>query len=92
MFTYANRQYGDNPLNKKSIEVLIHNIVKRCPQITKKVTPHVMRHTAATIALRNGMPLEQVKEFLGHSNLNTTMIYAKVSKDDVKRSHEKYLR
>lgn len=92
LFTRTRALLCDVPLNKKSVEILIRNIVARCPQITKKVTPHVMRHTAATIALRNGMPLEQVKEFLGHSNLNTTMIYAKVSKDDVKRSHEKYLR
>lgn len=91
LFTY-DRIKNEQRLNKRAIEILIHKIVKRCPQITKKVTPHIMRHTAATVALRNGMPLEQVKEFLGHSNLNTTMIYAKVNKDDIKRSHEKYLR
>ena len=79
-------------MDKKAIEILIRKIADRVPAITKDVTPHVMRHTAATIALRNGMQIEQVKEFMGHSNLNTTMIYAKISHEDVKRSHEKYLR
>ena len=87
LFTHT-RHLKNEHISKKSIEMLLRNIVARCPQITKHVTPHVIRHTAATIALRNGMPIEQVKEFLGHSNLNTTLIYAKISKDDVRRSHE----
>lgn len=90
LFTHT-KHLGNVGCSKKSIEMLIRKIVARCPQITKHVTPHVMRHTAATTALRNGMPLEQVKEFLGHSNLNTTMIYAKVNKDDIRRSHEKFM-
>ena len=90
LFTHS-KHLGDVGCSKKSVEILLRKIVARCPQIKKKVTPHVMRHTAATIALRNGMPLEQVKEFLGHSNLNTTMIYAKIDKEEVKRSHDKFL-
>ena len=89
LFTFERRPNDLGCLGKAAVEVMIRKITARCPQITKKVTPHVMRHTAATLALRNGMPLEQVKEFLGHSNLNTTMIYAKINKDDVRRSHER---
>ena len=89
LFTFERRINNVNGLGKAAVEVLIRKIASRCPQITKKVTPDVMRHTAATMALRNGMPLEQVKEFLGHSNLNTTMIYAKINKDVVRRSHER---
>ena len=87
LFTHKRRLQNQH-LNKKAVEMMLRNIVARCPQITKKVTPHVIRHTAATRALRSGMPIEQVKEFLGHSNLNTTLIYAKINKDDVRRSHE----
>lgn len=91
LFTHLYNLEGDGKLSKKSVEVIIRNLAKRVPSITKDVTPHVIRHTAATIALRNGMPVEQVKELMGHSNINTTMIYAKVNKEDVKRSHSKYL-
>ena len=36
------------------------------------------------------MPIEQVKEMLGHSQIDTTLIYAQVSQRNVKISHEKY--
>jgi integrase/recombinase XerD len=55
-----------------------------------KITPHVFRHTIATVLIRNGMPVEQVQRFLGHANINTTMVYAEVSDDDVRRSHFMY--
>lgn len=37
------------------------------------------------------MPIEQVKELLGHSQIDTTLIYAQVNQKNVKMSHEKYL-
>ncbi|MDY4770087.1 MAG: tyrosine-type recombinase/integrase, partial [Lachnospiraceae bacterium] len=37
--------------------------------------PHVIRHTTATTAIRNGMPVEDISKLLGHSNIDTTMIY-----------------
>lgn len=53
--------------------------------------PHRFRRTAATIALRRGMPIEQVSKLLGHSSLSTTQIYAITSEADVHASHQKYL-
>ena len=53
--------------------------------------PHKFRRTAATNAVRRGMPIEQVQKMLGHATLNTTQIYVNVSDMDVKISHEKYL-
>ena len=92
LFTHIRHPTGsDGRLEKKTIQMLLRQIASRVPSLDKKLTPHILRHTAATIALRNGMPMEQVKEFLGHSNINTTMIYAKLDKADIKRSHEKYL-
>lgn len=47
--------------------------------IRKKLTVHIGRHTfATTIALQNGVPMEVVKQMLGHDNIKTTQIYAKV--------------
>ena len=47
--------------------------------INKKLTFHSARHTfATTITLTNGMPIETVSKMLGHNNLRTTQIYAKV--------------
>jgi len=79
------------PLDPKTIQDAVSAVVRRSGRsYSVHITPHVFRHTVATVALRNGMPLEQVQRFLGHANINTTMIYAAVSDDDVRRSHSLY--
>ena len=52
-------------------------------KIKKKITFHCARHTFATISLSIGIPLEVVSKLLGHKDLKTTMIYAKIL-DDLK--------
>lgn len=47
--------------------------------------------TAATLALRRGMPIEQVSRMLGHENITTTQIYTTITDDEVQRNHQKYL-
>lgn len=59
--------------------------------ISGKVHPHRFRRTAATFALNRGMPIEQVQQMLGHSEINTTMIYVSTSQETVKASHKKYV-
>ena len=52
--------------------------------ITKKLTTHIARHTfATTITLANGVPIETVSAMLGHTNIRTTQIYAKVVESKV---------
>ena len=51
-----------------------------------RVSSHVARHTFATLSLIKGVPLEVVSKTLGHSNLTTTMIYAKVADEWKNRS------
>jgi integrase/recombinase XerC len=55
----------------------------RKSEIKKRVTFHVARHTFATISITLGMPIEVVSKLLGHTDIKTTQIYAKVV-DDVK--------
>jgi len=47
---------------------------------------HTFRHVCATNLLRRGLPIEQVKEFLGHEKLETTMVYLNIVKDDLKEA------
>lgn len=54
--------------------------------INKKVRFHVSRHTAATINLSLGVPIETVSKLLGHSNINTTQIYAEVINESKKKA------
>jgi integrase/recombinase XerD len=70
----------------------IQQIVKETAEqagIKKKVHPHLLRHTVATLLLERGMPLEQIQKFLGHSKIETTQIYAESSTEMMKEGFRK---
>ena len=71
----------------------VEKILKRLGNMAgvKKVHPHRFRRTMATNVLKKGMPLEEVKELLGHTKLDTTMIYCTVSRENVKHSHQRLM-
>lgn len=66
----------------------IRAVAKRCG-ITKHLTWHQSRHTAATtIFLSNGVPIETVSSMLGHKSIKTTQIYAKITKEKLNQDME----
>lgn len=71
----------------------IGNILKRIGKTAeiKDVHPHKFRRTTATNLLKKGMPLEEVRELLGHKKLDTTMIYCCINRENVKHSHQKFM-
>lgn len=88
LFVTKRRPY--HRMCKKSVEDEIKRIVSRV-DLSVKVTPHVFRHTAASLALQRGMPIEQVQKFLGHARIQTTLRYAKILDFDVRLAHGKYV-
>ena len=61
---------------------MINKRIKRVANmcgIKKRISFHVSRHTFAVLALEHGMPIESVSKILGHTNITTTQIYAKVT-------------
>ena len=60
-------------------------------QITKRVYPHLLRHSVATTLLERGMPIEQMQKFLGHSKLETTQLYAESSTAMMRESYQRAL-
>jgi len=51
----------------------------------KRVTPHTLRHTFASHLIMNGVDIRTVQRLLGHSSINTTMIYAHLAEDHLAR-------
>jgi site-specific recombinase XerD len=65
---------------------------RQLAQIQKRVTPHLLRHTAATQLLLNGCPIGHIKEILGHERLDTTCrYYLGLDRRAAKQAHQKYL-
>jgi integrase/recombinase XerD len=60
-------------------------------EISKRVYPHLLRHSVATTLLERGMPIEQIQKFLGHAKLETTQLYAESSAAMIKASYQRAL-
>jgi site-specific recombinase XerD len=79
----------NNGLTRRTIE----RIVKRYATlagITKKVTPHVIRHCFATDLLSNGADIRSVQTMLGHANIMTTQIYTHVTDKHLRDVHKNF--
>lgn len=88
LFVESRRPY--RRISIHSMDKIIRKIVERT-DVRVHVTPHVFRHTTATVAIQHGMPVEHVQRMLGHESLDTTMIYAKTDNSQVKLNHERYV-
>jgi len=76
-------------LTRRSIERIVKQYAINAG-ISKKVTPHVLRHCFATDLLSNGADLRSVQALLGHANIGTTQIYTHVTDSHLKEIHKKF--
>lgn len=81
--------FHGTPLSRVGAWGIIKKAAKRAG-ITKRVTPHTLRHSFATHLLEGGADLRAVQEMLGHADLATTQIYTHVDRDYIRTVHRQY--
>ena len=92
MFTRYGRKMHDGGglrLSPRAVQRLIKQYAVKAG-ITRKVTPHVIRHSFATDLLQNGADLRSVQALLGHANIATTQVYTHVTDAHLREIHKKY--
>ncbi len=76
-------------LTSRSVERLVKKYAIEAG-ISKKVTPHTLRHAFATDLLQNGADIRSVQMMLGHANISTTQVYTHVTDRQLKAVHQKF--
>lgn len=87
-YLFVSNYRPHNRLSTRAVEQMFREIAEK---VNIKVTPHIIRHTTATLSLQSGMEITTVQKMLGHSSVNTTQIYAETSQQDVANAHRKYV-
>ena len=69
-----------------SVQLMVKNTLLRAGLDAERISPHKLRHTAATLMLQNGVDVRTLQEVLGHESLNTTQIYTHLANQELKRA------
>ncbi|OGD24680.1 hypothetical protein A2819_03015 [Candidatus Azambacteria bacterium RIFCSPHIGHO2_01_FULL_40_24] len=76
-------------LTARSVERLVKYYSAKAG-LTKKITPHSLRHSFATDLLMNGADIRSVQALLGHSNITTTQIYTHITDKQLREVHQAF--
>jgi integrase/recombinase XerD len=74
------------PLTTRYVELMIKEYAV-CAGISKRVTPHMLRHSFATHLLKNGVDIRGIQQLLGHSSLSTTQIYTSMDMGTIRHCY-----
>jgi len=88
-FSKSNKPKVLGRITTRTIQRLIHYYALKAG-ISRKVTPHTLRHLFATDLLQNGADLRSVQMLLGHSSVSTTQIYTHLTNKELKEIHQAF--
>jgi integrase/recombinase XerC len=86
-FVFVNTRGGR--ITERSIERILKEVFRLLTHSSKKVHPHLFRHSFATHLLQRGAGLRMIQEMLGHANLATTEKYTSLDYTDLLRTYTK---
>ena len=78
-----------SPMKSQSIRSKLRRYAEKEAGLTRRVTPHMLRHTAATLLIETGVDIRFVQRMLGHSSIATTEIYTHVSDEALRVTLER---
>ncbi|MFC1638647.1 site-specific tyrosine recombinase/integron integrase [Patescibacteria group bacterium] len=85
----ARDREAERSLTPRSVQRIVERYA-RAAGITKRITPHVLRHTYATDLLRNGADIRSVQAMLGHSSITTTQVYTHVTDKQLREVYDRF--
>lgn len=89
---YVNHRNGKDRLSPGTVDALLKKYAERVHEENKdfplNLHAHMLRHSVAMSMYKNGIPISYVKDFLGHSDLSTTSIYAYADNEDIRKALE----
>ncbi|KKB44657.1 tyrosine recombinase XerC [Bacillus thermotolerans] len=83
-FLFVNHR--GKPLTPRGIRYVLNKLMEKA-SLTRKIHPHMLRHTFATHLLNNGADLRTVQELLGHEHLSSTQVYTHVTKEHLRKTY-----
>ncbi len=90
---YINHRGSRKPMSADTIRIRLEKYAEsaraKCPEVPERMYPHLWRHTRAMHLYQHGMDLSLISQWLGHANIETTLVYAHADTEEKRKAIEK---